>query len=139
RALLSRAEAVGLLRALTGARVDAAPAAAATLAARCARLPLALRIAAEFAAAHPGSSLADLAGELVDEQRWLDLLDAGGDPRTAVRAVLSWSYRHLGAETARVFRLAGLHPGPGLDAYPRRAAAHPPPRPPDPSLAGPAQ
>jgi tetratricopeptide (TPR) repeat protein len=106
---------VGLLRALVGARVDADPRAAATLAAQCARLPLALRVAAELAAARPGASLADLAGELADQQRRLDLLDAGGDPRTAVRAVFSWSYRHLDAESARAFRLAGFHPGPHLD------------------------
>ena len=58
-----------------------------------------------------------LAAELADQQRRLDLLDAGGDPRTAVRAVFSWSYRHLDAETARAFRLLGLHPGPDFDAY----------------------
>jgi transcriptional regulator with XRE-family HTH domain len=44
--LLPPAGAVELLRALIGARVDADPAAADALAARCARLPLALRVAA---------------------------------------------------------------------------------------------
>ena len=87
--------------ALIGARVDADPAAADALAARCARLPLALRVAAELAAARPAASLAELAGELADQQRRLDLLDAGGDPRTGVRAVFSWSYRHLDADAAR--------------------------------------
>ena len=109
--LLPMPEAVGLLRALIGARVDAEPEAAAELAAQCARLPLGLRVAAELAAARPAASLAALAGELAGQQR-LDLLDAGGDPRTGVRSVFSWSYRHLDAETARVFRLLGLHPGP---------------------------
>jgi hypothetical protein len=61
--------------------------------------------------------LAELAGELADEQRRLDLLDAGGDPRTAVRAVFSWSYRRLPADVARAFRLIGLHPGPDLDTF----------------------
>jgi tetratricopeptide (TPR) repeat protein len=106
-----------LLRALIGGRVEAEPGAAATLAGQCARLPLALRVAAELAAASPGSSLAELAGELADERRRLDLLDAGGDGRTAVRSVFAWSYRHLPAHAARAFRLAGLHPGPDLDAY----------------------
>src|SRR3954462_14818194 len=46
-------DAVALLRALVGARVDAQPAAAALLAQRCARLPLALRIAAEMVTAQP--------------------------------------------------------------------------------------
>ena len=115
--LLPMADAVGLLRALIGSRVDAAPGAAAELAARCSRLPLALRVAAEIAAVYPARSLADLAGELEDQQQRLDMLDAGHDEDTAVRAVFSWSYRHLDARTARAFRLAGLHPGPDLDRY----------------------
>ena len=107
------------------ARADADPAAAAALAAQCARLPLALRVAAELAAARPAAPLADLVGELADQQRRLDLLDAGGDPRTAVRAVFSWSYRHLDAAAARAFRLLGLHPGPDFDAVRRgRAGRH---------------
>jgi DNA-binding SARP family transcriptional activator/tetratricopeptide (TPR) repeat protein len=115
--ILPPADAVGLLRTLIGGRVDAEPRAAEVLAGQCARLPLALRVAAELAAASPGSRLAELAGELADEQRRLELLDAGGDERTAVRGVFSWSYRHLPADAARAFRLAGLHPGPDLDAY----------------------
>jgi DNA-binding SARP family transcriptional activator/tetratricopeptide (TPR) repeat protein len=110
-------DAIGLMRALIGARVDAEPGAAAALAGQCARLPLALRVAAELAAANSGSRLDELARELADEQRRLDLLDAGGDGRTAIRGVFSWSYRHLPAEAARAFRLAGLHPGPLFDAY----------------------
>ncbi len=115
--LLPLADAVGLLRALIGQRVDADPTAAEELAAQCSRLPLALRVAAELAVARPAAPLAHLVGELADQQRRLDLLDAGGDPRTAVRAVFSWSYRHLDAGAARAFRLAGLHPSPGFDAY----------------------
>ena len=93
--ILPQSDALGLLRALIGDRVDAEPDAAAALAAQCARLPLALRVAAELAAGSQESSLAELAGELADEQRRLDLLDAGGDARTAIRGVFSWSYRHL--------------------------------------------
>jgi DNA-binding SARP family transcriptional activator/Tfp pilus assembly protein PilF len=115
--LLPEREAVSLLRALIGRRVDAEPTAARALAAQCARLPLALRVAAELASARPAARLADLVGELADQQQRLSVLDAGRDPRTAVRAVFSWSYRHLGAGAARAFRLAGLHPGPGLDSY----------------------
>ena len=74
-------------------------------------------MAAELAAARPAVPLAELVAELADQQRRLDLLDAGGDPRTAVRAVFSWSYRHLDAAAARAFRLLGLHPGPDLDRY----------------------
>ncbi len=120
--LLSPADALSLLRELIGARVDADPVWAATLAAQCARLPLALRVAAELAAARP-VPLAELVSELTDQQRRLDRLDAGGDPRTAVRAVFSWSCRHLDSATFRAFRLAGLHPGPDLDPYAAAALA----------------
>jgi tetratricopeptide (TPR) repeat protein len=110
-------DAVALLRALIGVRVDAEPEAAVTLTEQCVRLPLALRVAAELAAARPSASLAELIIELDDEHRRLELLDAGGDPRTAVAAVFSWSYQHLPAEAARMFRLIGLHPGPDFDPY----------------------
>jgi DNA-binding SARP family transcriptional activator/Tfp pilus assembly protein PilF len=110
-------DALGLLRALLGGRVDADPEAASTLCEQCARLPLALRVAAEFAAAHPGMSLAALTAELSDEQRRLDLLAAGGDARSAVSAVFSWSYRHLPQAAARAFRLLSLHPGPDFDVF----------------------
>jgi tetratricopeptide (TPR) repeat protein len=115
--LLPPPDALGLLRELIGRRVSDDPGAAAELAAECCRLPLALRVAAELVAARPGVPLAGLVTELADEQKRLDLLDAGGDPRTAVRAVFSWSYRHLGDDTARAFRLAGLHPGADFDPY----------------------
>ena len=115
--LLPAGDALGLLRVTIGTRVDADPGAAEMLADLCCRLPLALRVAAELAAARPAVSLAELARELTDQQRRLDLLDAGGDPRTAVRAVFSWSYRHLDDDAARAFRLLGLHPGPDLDFH----------------------
>jgi DNA-binding SARP family transcriptional activator len=115
--LLPLAEAVRLLRALIGPRVDAESSAARALATQCARLPLALRVAAEIATARPSASLDDLVSELADQRRRLDLLDAGGDPDTAVRQVISWSYRHLDSAAARTFRLVGLHPGPDLDSY----------------------
>jgi DNA-binding SARP family transcriptional activator/Tfp pilus assembly protein PilF len=115
--LLPLPDAVGLLRTLIGARVDAEPSAAATLATQCCRLPLALRVAAELAAARPVVPLTHLVGELDDQQQRLELLDAGGDTRTAVGSVFSWSCRHLDARAVRAFRLAGLHPGPGFDAF----------------------
>jgi DNA-binding SARP family transcriptional activator len=108
-------DAVALLRVLIGGRADTAPAASARLARLCARLPLALRVAAELAAAVPAMTVAQLADEMADERRRLDLLDAGGDPRSAVRSVFSWSYRCLPTETARLFRLLGLHNGPDVD------------------------
>ena len=63
-------------------------------------------------------ALASLTAELADQQHRLDLLNAGGDPRTAVRTVFSWSIRHLDLAAAPgAFRLLGLHPGPDFDAY----------------------
>jgi len=115
--LLPLPDAISLLRDLIGRRVEDDPGAAGTLAAQCCRLPLALRVAAELAAARPDVQLAELARELADQQQRLDLLDADGDPRTAIRAVFSWSYRHLNPGTARAFRLTGLHPGADFDPY----------------------
>jgi DNA-binding SARP family transcriptional activator/tetratricopeptide (TPR) repeat protein len=115
--LLPAADAVSLLRALIGPRADSDPSAAEALAAQCCRLPLALRVAAELAAARPSIPLAGLVGELADQQRRLDLLDAGGDSRAAVRTVFSWSYRNLDPAAARMFRLLGLHPGSDVDGY----------------------
>jgi DNA-binding SARP family transcriptional activator/Tfp pilus assembly protein PilF len=121
--LLPLPDAVDLLRALIGARVDADPAAAAELAAQCARLPLALRVASELAAARPAVGLADLVSEMADTRRRLESLDASGDSRTRMRAVFSWSYDHLGADAARVLRLASLHPGSDFDRYAMAALA----------------
>ncbi len=115
--LLPRQDALGLLRTLIGARVDADPGAAAALADQCCRLPLALRVAAEMATGHLGVSLPELTGQLADLHKRLDLLAAGEDHRTAVRAVFSWSYHHLGVEAARTFCLLGLHPGPDFEPY----------------------
>jgi hypothetical protein len=108
--LLPLTDAVGLLEDLIGERATADPAATQALAEACGRLPLALRVAAELAAARPARPVAELAGALADQQR-LELLQAGSDPHTMVRTVFSWSYRQLDADAARAFRLAGLHPG----------------------------
>ena len=72
-------------------------------------------------------TVAQLAGELADEQRRLDLLDAGGDPGSAIRGVFSWSYGHLPDEEARAFRLLGLGPGPDIDAHAAAALIGTPP------------
>jgi hypothetical protein len=113
--LLPLTDATTLLSRLLGARGAAEPAAVVTLAQQCARLPLALRVAAELAAARPAVPLSQIVAELADHRRRLDLLDAGGDRYTAVRAVFSWSYRSLPAKAAQAFRLLGAHPTPELD------------------------
>jgi tetratricopeptide (TPR) repeat protein len=113
--LLPETQAIALLRRLIGVRVDDDPQASLALVQHCARLPLALRIVADLALSEPDVPLAGLVRQLADERGRLDLLDAGEDPYTAVRAVLSWSYRSLNPPEARAFRLLGLHPGRDFD------------------------
>jgi tetratricopeptide (TPR) repeat protein/transcriptional regulator with XRE-family HTH domain len=121
--LLPLTDAVGLLTELIGDRAAADPDATARLAICCCRLPLALRVAAELVTVHPQDPLAQLAAELASWQRSLDLLEAGGDDRTAIREVFSWSVRHLKPRTACAFALAALHPGTDLDAWALAAMA----------------
>ena len=102
-----------LTRRLGPARVAGESAAVDEIVARCARLPLALAVVAARAAAHPDFPLAGLAAELRAAGGSLDPFD-GGEPAADVRAVFSWSYDALGPAAARLFRLAGLHPGPEL-------------------------
>ncbi|MGH3761087.1 helix-turn-helix domain-containing protein [Actinophytocola sp.] len=73
---------------------------------RCASLPLALSIVASRAASHPGFTLTALAAELTEACDGLDAF-AGLDGACDLRAALSWSYRTLTAEAARLFRLLG--------------------------------
>jgi DNA-binding SARP family transcriptional activator/tetratricopeptide (TPR) repeat protein len=114
--LLTPAEARDLLRRRLGAdRVAGEPQAVDDIVSSCARLPLALAIAAARAATHPDFPLATLAAEMRDAEATLDPFQ-GGDPATDIRAVLSWSYRTLTPAAARLFRLIGLHPGPDLTA-----------------------
>jgi DNA-binding SARP family transcriptional activator/tetratricopeptide (TPR) repeat protein len=112
--VLPHADALALLRSLIGDRVDEDPASASELAELCARLPLALRIAAELATARRNTSLRELAAELAAAR--LDCLDAGDD-RADIRAVFSWSLRQLPEDVASAFALIGLHPGADLDTY----------------------
>ncbi|MDX3658721.1 BTAD domain-containing putative transcriptional regulator [Streptomyces sp. ID05-26A] len=94
-------------------RVAADPAAVDDLITMCARLPLALAIVSARAVHDPVFPLRTLASELGDDTTLLDALDTG-DPVTSVRNVFWWSYRQLGAEAARMFRLLGVHPGPEI-------------------------
>lgn len=109
--LLTTDEARRLLASHLGeVRLNAEPAATGELVTRCAQLPLALAIIAARAAAHPTFPLATFSAELADAQRRLDAVD-GGDPHTQMRSVLSWSYRRLSTQAARLLRLLGLHRG----------------------------
>jgi NB-ARC domain len=112
--LLGSGDARELLALRLGSRrVAREPDAVDEIIAGCARLPLALTIAAARAAGSPSFPLAVLATELREATRALDPLN-GGDPATDVRAVFSWSYHALTTDAARLFRRLGLHPGPDI-------------------------
>ncbi|MBC9713798.1 tetratricopeptide repeat protein [Streptomyces sp. TRM66268-LWL] len=114
--VLEPAEAHHLLAGALGEqRVQGEPAAAELLADLCARLPLALRIAAANLAARPGRSLSAYAAELADDGR-LGKLSIAGDRQAAVRTAFDHSYATLTPEAARLFGLLGLHPGADFSA-----------------------
>jgi DNA-binding SARP family transcriptional activator/Tfp pilus assembly protein PilF len=102
-----------LIRRLGARRVAAERQAAGDIIASCARLPLALTIAAARAAARPGFPLAAIADELGRSAALLDHFD-GGELAANVRAVFACSYRALSTDAARLFSMLGLHPGPDI-------------------------
>ena len=109
--LLTTSDARELLtRRLGSARVAREPDAVDDIIDGCARLPLALTVAAARAATAPHFPLAAVASELRGGSRALDPFHAG-DTASDVRSVFSWSYRALTASAARLFRLIGLHNG----------------------------
>jgi DNA-binding SARP family transcriptional activator/tetratricopeptide (TPR) repeat protein len=112
--LPTAAEARDLLSSRLGAdRIASEPDAVDDIIAGCARLPLALTIAAARAATNPSFPLAVFATELSAATRALDPFH-GDDLATDVRAVFSWSYHALSTDAARLFRLLGLPPGPDI-------------------------
>jgi tetratricopeptide (TPR) repeat protein len=123
--LLSEAEAVDLLRKVTaGYRPEDDPGEFQELARLCARLPLALRIAAERAGSRPQMPLRELIADLRDESGLWDALTAETDDESAaVRTVFAWSYRALSKDASRLFRLLGLHPGPDFGSSAAAALA----------------
>jgi DNA-binding SARP family transcriptional activator/Tfp pilus assembly protein PilF len=118
--VLSPGEALAVLAAGLGAdRVGADPDAAADVAALCACLPLALRIAAAHLSRHARQPLSGLAAELREGNR-LSVLSVAGDEQSAVRGSFDLSYTALRPAARRMFLLAGLSPGGALST---RAAA----------------
>lgn len=109
--VLPLSDSVDLLRGTVGTRVDSEPEAARDLAEHCARLPLALRVAAERLLDRSDTALIDLVDELAAEESRLDAL-AEEDELSDLRAVMAASYQGLDTDIARFFRLLGLHPGP---------------------------
>ncbi|MFG1871623.1 AfsR/SARP family transcriptional regulator [Micromonospora arborensis] len=102
-----------LVRRLGADRVKADPTATGRIITACARLPLALAIAAARAQ-QTRFPLTVIAAELHGNEQRLDALDVG-DPTSQIRAAFSWSYTVLTPAAARLFRLLGLHPGPDID------------------------
>jgi DNA-binding SARP family transcriptional activator/tetratricopeptide (TPR) repeat protein len=102
-----------MVRRVGAGRAGREPGAVDEIIASCARLPLALTIAAARAATSPRFPLAVFAADLREAADALDPF-GGDDAVTDIRAVFSWSYRALNPDTARMFRLLGLHPGPDM-------------------------
>ncbi|MGW3999043.1 ATP-binding protein [Amycolatopsis sp. NPDC004772] len=126
--LLTPLEAHELVTGIIGAdRVSSESDATHELVRLCARLPLALRIAASRIAAHSHLAVADVVAELTDDNTRLDILSEASDERSAIRAVFDWSYRRLPTLQARLFRRLGLHPGPDLCLAAAAALAELPP------------
>ncbi|HEU4426721.1 MAG TPA: BTAD domain-containing putative transcriptional regulator [Pilimelia sp.] len=118
---LSTAEARELIeRRLGRERTAAEPQAMEIVVESCARLPLALSVAASRALARPHLTLRSLAHELRAPDGSLDAL-ASADAMTDVRSVFAASYRGLSPAAAEVFRLLSLHTGPNIA---ESAAAH---------------
>jgi tetratricopeptide (TPR) repeat protein len=126
--VLDEHAAVELLHATTTAYRSDEEAELAELARLCARLPLALRVAAERAATRPRTPLGALIADLRDESSLWDALSSEDDEADTVRAVFAWSYRSLSPEAARLFRLLGLHPGPQFSTDAAAALAALPPQ-----------
>jgi DNA-binding SARP family transcriptional activator/tetratricopeptide (TPR) repeat protein len=119
---LTTEESLTLLREVVGRRrIDREPAAAARIAASCAGLPLALRIAAAKLVHEPNQALVVLASELSTVDR-LDALHVDGDSRS-VRTVFASAYRALSPRAALLFRRLGLHPGADLGSHLAAAVA----------------
>lgn len=109
--LLSPAEARDLVGEVAGReRTQREPDATAELVQMCARLPLALRVAAANLATRPHQSVAATVEALAEGDR-LAKLAAGEDPGEAVGAAFDLSYRGLAPDRRRAFRLLGLFEG----------------------------
>ena len=94
------------------------------LARLCARLPLALRLAAERAASRPMLALDELIADLRDQSGlWEALSPDSSEDSDAVRTVFAWSYRALSEPAAHMFRRLGLHPGNQFSAEAAAALA----------------
>jgi len=112
---LSPAAALTLLERTVGDdRVRGEPEAADELVKLCARLPLALCVAAARLATRPHWPLSEMVEALSYERRRLSELSVEDD--MTIRAALTLSYQGLSPQEARVYRLLGLFPGTTFDS-----------------------
>jgi tetratricopeptide (TPR) repeat protein len=112
--VFSEAEAIEFLAAeVPQIPVGSDPGAAARIARRCGRLPLALALIAGHMRAKPGWTLTDHAD-------WLDERHASRRLDSEVELALEVSYRNLAPGERKLLRLIAHHPGPDFDV---RAAA----------------
>lgn len=103
---MTGSQALALLATVVGrSRMDAEPEASAQLVRLCARLPLALRIAAARLAAHPHWTVERFVRRLADERSRLNELVADD---LEVRAGLAVSYDGLTPAAQHAFRMLGL-------------------------------
>ncbi|PRY45014.1 tetratricopeptide repeat protein [Umezawaea tangerina] len=122
--VLSEHEARRLVESIAGEpRTKAEPKAVTDLVRLCARLPLALRIAAGRVTVHEHYTFADVVSELEDDHQRLGVLSRGNDERAALRAVFDRSYEKLRPDQARMFRRLGLHVGPEISVHAAAAVA----------------
>jgi DNA-binding SARP family transcriptional activator/tetratricopeptide (TPR) repeat protein len=125
--VLAPDEGLALLEQLLGAgRIAAERPSAADLVETCARLPLALRIAAANLANQPAQSIAGYLADLTADDR-LSRLAVAGEPHLAVQVAFDASYQRLPPATRRVFRLLGCVPGPEISVPAAAALAELPP------------
>ncbi|MBE1537076.1 ATP-binding protein [Actinomadura algeriensis] len=104
---LNDADAAALFRSAGGERTEGADAAADRVAKHCARLPLAITIAAARFRADPVWSVEDFATELADERARLELLDDG---ERSIEAAFAVSCNALEDAERQMFGLLVLHP-----------------------------
>ncbi|GAA4529674.1 tetratricopeptide repeat protein [Amycolatopsis samaneae] len=119
---LTMPESRALLARRIGARAAREPEALDALARLCGRLPLALTIVAERAAARAGTRLETLAAQLRDAETLLTLGDDGDGAGTSLQSAFALSYQALPPAEQRVFCLVGLNPGTELTSAALAAA-----------------
>ncbi|MGX7827405.1 NB-ARC domain-containing protein [Actinokineospora sp. 24-640] len=127
--VLTEAEAMSLLRTvIADYRADAESGELAELARLCARLPLALRVAAGRAVRRPRTPMAELIEDLRGESGLWDALSTDDeDEADAVRSVFAWSYRALPEDAARSGSWASTRRRSSAPRRSRRWRTSPPP------------